>query len=44
MSSHDKFLKKKKKKKKRRVVNPFLFAHIPYAQSEGILPKYELLQ
>ena len=26
------------------VVNPFLSAHIPYAQSEGILPKYELLQ
>ena len=25
-------------------VNPFLSAHIPYAQSEGILPKYGLLQ
>ena len=24
--------------------NPFLSAHIPYAQSEGILPKYGLLQ
>ena len=24
--------------------NPFLSAHIPYAQSEGILPKYLLLQ
>ena len=26
------------------VFNPFLSAHIPYAQSEGILPKYGLLQ
>ena len=25
-------------------LNPFLSAHIPYAQSEGILPKYGLLQ
>ena len=25
-------------------INPFLSAHIPYAQSEGILPKYGLLQ
>ena len=25
-------------------VNPFLSAHIPYAQSEGILQKYGLLQ
>ena len=25
-------------------INPFLSTHIPYAQSEGILPKYGLLQ
>ena len=25
-------------------INPFLSAHIPYVQSEGILPKYGLLQ
>ena len=28
----------------RTLINPFLSAHIPYAQSEGILPKYGLLQ
>ena len=27
-----------------KMINPFLSAHIPYAQSEGILPKYGLLQ
>ena len=27
-----------------RFFNPFLSAHIPYAQSEGILPKYGLLR